>query len=342
VNASGTHPLADHRIRRICVLCVVLASICLAARAEPGDEEDRSPTATSPAASQSASIATASPPAAAADPESRPIAAYGAGERPIDPRVSARSEDPLSMAGSVAVRLALVLALVVACAVAWRRLQSAMPQPAAGGPEGLQILGTASLAPQRSIHLVSVGSHRLLIGSSPQQVSLLAHLEGGTAVRGAQCDVRGEDGVEVALVAAQGDAARPYTADRPTNTCTAHRAPRIPRPARERSEHRIAHGNEATDDEERFEDLVAWVRAIDLREQEIEETEPALAAAAGAPDAEPAAGGRRWLVESARGSRYEVATETEMPRTGNGASRAVGAKSLFRVVPGADPEGRDG
>jgi flagellar biogenesis protein FliO len=315
VSVSGSHPLSRNRYFRPVLLLVLAICLGAVAWAEPGTGEGEgeavAPSSRTPAVDASSRFIGAS------DPERRPIAPYGA------PRASTPSDDPRTLAGTVAVRLGLVLALVVACAVAWRRLQAAMPQPAMEESDGVQLLGTVALAPQRMVHLVSVGSHRLLLGSSPQQVSLLAHLEGGAgppvaAVRGVRFAGRGESGGS-------------SDAEQQAHALTAHRAPRT------------AHASGAS--EEPFENLVAWVRAIDLREGDREEGELALGPDAppiGVPQpqsATPPARRGRWLVESARGSHYEVATESQP--VGNG-DVEPGPRSLFRVLPGAGPEGRDG
>lgn len=276
------------------------------------------------AGSPSAQTETTEPggnPRAATDPEARPVPAYGGpsvasrgGAVGAGKVVNASPDDnPVALAGRIAMRLVLVLALVAACAVAWKRFQGASPLAPAAAGEGVHVLGTVTLAPQRCVHLVSVGGHRLLLGSSPQQVSLLARLDSAPVQEDEKAPVRSSEAPRAALAAAAPAraAVAPATA-----------APRKRRPAAEPGE-------------ERFEDLVAWVRAIDVREDGLNETEPALAEAP-APAASAPPGGRRWLVESARGSRYEVATKSSAPSYEDLVAEAPAERSLFRVLPGAD------
>jgi flagellar biogenesis protein FliO len=64
-------------------------------------------------------------------------------------------------------------------AAGWKRLRGAAPAPGAQPAQAVQVSSTVSLGPQRFLHLVTVGRHQLLVGSSPQNVSLIAVLEGG-------------------------------------------------------------------------------------------------------------------------------------------------------------------
>jgi flagellar biogenesis protein FliO len=105
------------------------------------------------------------------DPESRPLKAYK----------TPRSEPPVeggSLFLSVLGKLAFVVALMLACAVGWKKLQGGMPQNAAMTSQGVQLVSALPLGAQRCLHLVAVGRQQLLIASTPQNISLLATLDG--------------------------------------------------------------------------------------------------------------------------------------------------------------------
>ena len=76
---------------------------------------------------------------------------------------------------SAFVKLLLVLLLIVACSVIFRRwLQH--------GPTGksirqLRVIETVRLSPKQAIHLVVIGNQQLLIGATDQNVSLIAPVE---------------------------------------------------------------------------------------------------------------------------------------------------------------------
>jgi flagellar biogenesis protein FliO len=109
------------------------------------------------------------------DPESQPLPS--AQKAPASPPV----EDTGSLALDVLVKLGLVVALMLAGAAAWKRLRGATPAQGVLAGQALQVTSTASLGPQRFLHLVTVGRHQLLVGSSPQTVCLIAVLEGGAS-----------------------------------------------------------------------------------------------------------------------------------------------------------------
>lgn len=108
------------------------------------------------------------------DIESRPITDLSSHESAVK---SARQESPGTMIWNVLTNLVLVLALAGACGMAWKRLKGGNPVVAAAPAEGIRVCSTVALAPQRFLHLVTVGDRRLLIGSSSQQVSLIADLQ---------------------------------------------------------------------------------------------------------------------------------------------------------------------
>lgn len=105
------------------------------------------------------------------DPEARPLTRYQ------KPGTARGEEDSGSLAMNVAGKLALVVALILGCAAAWKRFQGGMPQVGPGQSQPVKVTSTVPLGPQRFLHLVSVGRHQLLLASSPQSVSLLATLD---------------------------------------------------------------------------------------------------------------------------------------------------------------------
>lgn len=111
---------------------------------------------------------------AADDPEARPVAALEL------PRETPPADDPGALALSVLGKTGLVVALMLACAAGWKRLRGTAPLGRLAPAQAVQITSTVSLGPQRFLHLVTVGRHQLLVGSSPQNVSLVAVLEDGT------------------------------------------------------------------------------------------------------------------------------------------------------------------
>ncbi len=65
----------------------------------------------------------------------------------------------------------LVLLLGLACYVVMRKLLPRMIRP---GGRNIQVVETAYLGPQRSVHLLRVGGQTYLVASSRDRVSLLA------------------------------------------------------------------------------------------------------------------------------------------------------------------------
>jgi flagellar biogenesis protein FliO len=119
-----------------------------------------------------------------ADPEARPVARYRAPRtKEKGLRSPARDASPGQLAIDVFGKLAVVVALIFVCGAVWRRLHV----PAAGAPRAqtdlIQVTQTATLAPQRFLHVVAIGEHRLLLASCPQQISLITRLDGPVGPR---------------------------------------------------------------------------------------------------------------------------------------------------------------
>lgn len=108
------------------------------------------------------------------DPESLPVAAY---QRSLP---AAPAADPGGLAISVVGKTGLVVALMLVCAAGWKRLRGAAPLGGLAPAQAVQVTSTVPLGPQRFLHLVTVGRQQLLVGSSPQNVALIAVLEGGS------------------------------------------------------------------------------------------------------------------------------------------------------------------
>jgi flagellar biogenesis protein FliO len=132
-------------------------------------------TAGSRTASSTAAGATTAPRAAGSgnqedDPESRPLKqAVGAGV--------AREERGGEFFMDVLGKLAMVVALIFACAAIWRKFHASQPQSGATSTLGLQVVTTLPLGAQRFVHVVAAGRRHYLIGSSSQAITLLAELD---------------------------------------------------------------------------------------------------------------------------------------------------------------------
>ena len=74
----------------------------------------------------------------------------------------------------ITLKLAAVVALIFVAALIWRRLQRMTPRPSAASDGRLQVLETTALGANRHLSLVAAGGRRLLIGATPNQISLLA------------------------------------------------------------------------------------------------------------------------------------------------------------------------
>ena len=75
---------------------------------------------------------------------------------------------------------ALVLALMAALLWALRRLQSRMNSQNSG--RRLQIIETVSVGPRQKIALVRVGTHEVLVGITPAQMTSLGQLPEGSHI----------------------------------------------------------------------------------------------------------------------------------------------------------------
>lgn len=104
------------------------------------------------------------------DLESRPLKQAVAGGAAREDRGGGLFMDVLG-------KLAMVVALIFACAAIWRKFQGAQPQGGATSSMGLQLVTTLPLGAQRHVHVVAVGRRHYLIGSAPQGVTLLAALD---------------------------------------------------------------------------------------------------------------------------------------------------------------------
>lgn len=79
----------------------------------------------------------------------------------------------------VLLKLVSVCGLIGASAFGWKKLQGMQGRKAAQSLETVQVNSTASLGPQRFLHVITVGQQRFLISSSPQQISLIATIDEG-------------------------------------------------------------------------------------------------------------------------------------------------------------------
>ncbi len=109
------------------------------------------------------------------DPETQPLSAFQKSSPP------APAEDTGSLALTVLGKLGLVVALMIAGAAVWKRFRGVTSMSVVSGGQSLQVASSVALGPQRFLHLVTVGHHQLLVGSSAQTVSLIAVLEGGAS-----------------------------------------------------------------------------------------------------------------------------------------------------------------
>jgi flagellar biosynthetic protein FliO len=113
------------------------------------------------------------------DPEARPLPHY----RKPGPQAVAE-EDSGSLVMNVAGKLALVLALILACAAAWKRFQGGLPAIGQAPSQPVRVTGTVPLGPQRFLHLISIGGRQLLLGSTPQSICLIGALDENASLIG--------------------------------------------------------------------------------------------------------------------------------------------------------------
>ncbi|NLC55262.1 MAG: FliO/MopB family protein [Armatimonadetes bacterium] len=167
-----------------------------APEAPPAAQPTTNPTSTALAAAQPATNSTSTPPAPAADPASQPAAAPAPVAKtaaPRPPESLPEKEIPLeldlaSMEAaapkmptntplgllSLGLKLAVVLGLAYGSLRLLRRFLPGAGSAAPGGEMGVR--SSFPLAPGRSVHLLDVEGRRLLIASTPQQITLLAEL----------------------------------------------------------------------------------------------------------------------------------------------------------------------
>jgi flagellar biogenesis protein FliO len=107
------------------------------------------------------------------DIEKRPLSEASVDAQ--DPKMPGRTSIR-NVIWNVASNLLLVLALVGASLAAWKKVRSGLPSSPAQANESIKVGSTVALAPQRYLHLVTIGDRRLLVGSSAQQVTLIADL----------------------------------------------------------------------------------------------------------------------------------------------------------------------
>jgi flagellar biosynthetic protein FliO len=81
------------------------------------------------------------------------------------------------MVTNVAGKLAVVVALILACAAVWRKFQYGLPQSGPAPAQSVKVTSTLPLGPQRFLHLVTVGGQQLLLGSTAQSITLIAALD---------------------------------------------------------------------------------------------------------------------------------------------------------------------
>lgn len=81
---------------------------------------------------------------------------------------------PLNLIWDVAVKTALVLALLYGVLWAIRRFYGKTGVVHRG--PAIEVVQSAQLGPGRSVHLIGVGERMLLVGATSQQVSLLAEI----------------------------------------------------------------------------------------------------------------------------------------------------------------------
>jgi len=73
----------------------------------------------------------------------------------------------------MALSVALVVALGAAAMVVSRRV---LPKVARTSGREIRVLETTYLGPRKALHLVEVGNHRLLVGSTNENITALAHI----------------------------------------------------------------------------------------------------------------------------------------------------------------------
>jgi flagellar biosynthetic protein FliO len=104
-----------------------------------------------------------------AAPRSTPSALPGLSEQAPAPDLFGG----MSLAVSITLKLALVLALIYGCLYLFRRLPSGW---LAASKKRVALLETTRLSPRQALHLVRVGDRTLLVGATDQSVTLLTEI----------------------------------------------------------------------------------------------------------------------------------------------------------------------
>lgn len=86
-----------------------------------------------------------------------------------------KDESLLVTLGSFVFKLAVVLGLAYASIYALKHF-TGLRNTVAGGRRRIKIIENANIGTNRSVHLIEVGAKRLLVGSTPNQISLLAEI----------------------------------------------------------------------------------------------------------------------------------------------------------------------
>jgi flagellar biosynthetic protein FliO len=237
------------------------------------------------------------------DPESRPLKrAQGGGSSPA-------KEDGGGLFLDVLGKLAMVVALIFVCAAVWRKLHGSLPQNAAHAPHGLQVVSSIPLGAQRFLHVVAAGGRQYLIGSSAQNITLLALLdESSGAAPG-----RSEPSTGYSMI------------------------PHDPRPTRTEAAMEEEWDGAAGDEGDRFEELLLRLRRL--------EAEHGLRERAGyAVDAEETyrGGGAAPRTEAYTERRATSSRESRSSEEGAADGRSIAPGSLFRSAPNGARGGRHG
>jgi len=105
------------------------------------------------------------------------------GDKTPEQREEAPNENPFNMDRSpwdiellyqMAGSIVLVMVLLVGC---WFVVRKVLPRLTHSSSKHLRVVETASLGPHKTVHLVQVGQHRLLIGASRDRVTMLTRLD---------------------------------------------------------------------------------------------------------------------------------------------------------------------
>lgn len=86
-----------------------------------------------------------------------------------------KDESLIVTLGSFLFKLAVVLGLAYASIYALKRF-TGLRNTVGSGRRRIRVIENASLGTNRSVHLIEVGAKKLLVGSTPNQISLLAEL----------------------------------------------------------------------------------------------------------------------------------------------------------------------